>query len=118
MCENKEMLESTMYAGHGYGSKKADIKKILSAGKRVMTTMDICGAMALKTQFKNVTTIYVKRDKKALMANILRKNSSVEDKVERLGALDYIEQNAALCDYVISFNDYDDALSQLKNILE
>ena len=47
MCESGEMLQSTMYAGHAYGSKRGDIEKILARGKRVMTTMDICGAMSL-----------------------------------------------------------------------
>ena len=118
MCDSGEMLQSTMYAGHGYGSKKEDIQRILDSGKRVLTTMDICGAMSLKTQFKNVTTIFIKRDKRALMANIIRKNSSVEDKVNRLVALDYVDKNAALCDYVISFEEYDDALDQLKKIIK
>ena len=117
MCDSGELFESTMYSGHGYGSKKSDIQKILSSGKRVLTTMDICGAMSLKTHFKNVTTIYIKRDKKALMSNILRKNSSIQDKVNRLCAIDYVDQNAALCDYIISFDTYDDAVKQLKDIL-
>ncbi len=117
MCDSGEMLQSTMYAGHGYGSKRGDIEKILARGKRVMTTMDICGAMALKTYYKNVTAIYIKREKKALMASILRKNSSIEDKVNRLSAIDYEEQNAALCDYVVSFDNYDDAVEQLRGIL-
>lgn len=118
MCDSGEIFQSTMYAGHGYGSKKADIDKILAEGKRVLTTMDICGAMSLKTQFKNVTTIYIKREKRALMANIIRKNSSVEDKVNRLAALEYVDKNAALCDYVISFDEYGDALDQLNEILK
>ena len=118
MCESGEMFQSTMYAGHGYGSKKEDVKNILKSGKRVLTTMDICGAMSLKTQFENVTTIYIKRDKRSLMSNIIKKNSSVEDKVNRLLALEYVEKNAALCDYVISFDDYDVALDQLLKILK
>jgi guanylate kinase len=118
MCDSGEIIASTMYAGHEYGSKKEDIEKILERGKRVLTTMDICGAMALKTHFKNVTTVYIKREKKAVMANILRKNCSVEDKVNRLVALEYINQNAALCDYVISFDTYGDALEQINNILK
>jgi guanylate kinase len=117
MCDSGELLQSTMYAGHGYGSKKADIERILVSGKRVLTTMDICGAMSLKTHFKNVTTIFIKREKRALMTNILSKNSSVEDKVNRLISLEYTDKNAALCDYVISFDEYDDALEQLSNIL-
>lgn len=118
MCESGEMLQSTMYAGHGYGSKRADIQQIMARGKHVMTTMDICGAMSLKTYFKNVTTIYIKREKKALMANILRKNSSIEDKVNRLTAIEYEEKNAALCDYVIEFETYDEAHEKLNKILK
>ena len=62
MCDSGEMFQSTMYAGHGYGSRKTDVEKILAKGKHVLTTMDICGAMSLKTNFKNVVTIYIKRD--------------------------------------------------------
>jgi len=93
------------------------VEKILAQGKRVLTTMDICGAMSLKTHFKNVTTIYIKRDKKALMASILRKNSSIEDKVNRLTAIEYEQQNAELCDYVIDFDTYDDAVDQIRAIV-
>ena len=79
--------------------------------------MDICGAMSLKTYFKNVVTIYMKRDKKALMANILRKNSSIDDKVNRLTAIEYEQKNMEICDYVIDFENYDDAVAQLIKIL-
>ena len=117
MCDSGEMFQSSMYAGHGYGSRKADVEKILAQGKRVLTTMDICGAMSLKTHFKNVITIYIKRDKRALMANILRKNSSIEDKVNRLTAIEYEQQNANICDYVVDFDNYDDAVRQICQIL-
>ena len=117
MCDSGELLQSTMYAGHGYVSRKGDVEQILARDKRVLTTMDICGAMSLKTYFKNVVTIYIKRDKKKLMASILKKNSSVEDKVNRLMAIDYEQQNAELCDYVVEFDNYDDAVRQLNGIL-
>ena len=52
MCDSGEMFQSTMYAGHGYGSRKEDVDKILAKGKSVLTTMDIGGAMSLKTYFK------------------------------------------------------------------
>ena len=117
MSDSGEMFQSTMYAGHGYGSRLADVEQVLAKGKRVLTTMDICGAMALKTKFKNVITIYIQRDKKALMGSILRKNSSNEDKVNRLMAIEYEQQNAELCDYVVDFNSYDDAVDQICSIL-
>ena len=118
MCDSGEMFQSTMYAGHGYGSCKSDIDAILNKGKHVMTTMDICGAMSLKTNFKNVTTIYIHRDKKQLIDSILRKNSSNEDKVNRIIAIESEDQTAKICDYVIEFNTYDDAVAQLCEILK
>ena len=117
MCDSGEMFQSTMYAGHGYGSRKEDVERILQSGKHVLTTMDICGAMSLKTHFKNVLTIYTKRDKKDLMRSILRKNSSIDDKVNRLIAIESEKQNAEICDYVVEFDSYQDAASQILQIL-
>ena len=118
MKDSGEMFQSTMYAGHGYGSCKEDIDKILDSGKHVMTTMDICGAMSLKTNFKNVVTIYIHRNKKALLRNILRKNSSIDDKVNRIIAIDSEDQTAKICDYIVDFDDYDDAVAQICKILK
>ena len=117
MCESGELFQSTMYAGHGYGSCKSDVENILKKGKHVLTTMDICGAMSLKTHFKNVTTIFVSRQKKAILSNILRKNSSLEDKINRIMAIDFTKKNAELCDYVVRFDTYGEALEQLREIL-
>ena len=117
MCDSGEMFQSTMYAGHGYGSKKEDVQAILASGKHVLTTMDICGAMSLKTHFPNVTTIYMKRDKKLLLSSILRKNSSNEDKVNRIIAIESEKQNAEICDYVVEFDTYEQAVEQLRAIV-
>jgi guanylate kinase len=117
MCDSGEIFQSTMYSGHGYGSKKEDVQAILSLGKHVLTTMDICGAMSLKTHFPNVTTIYMKRDKKLLIGSILRKRSTVEDKVNRIIAIESEKQNVEICDYVVEFESYEQAVQQLKSIL-
>ncbi|MBQ3107482.1 MAG: hypothetical protein IJC68_02585, partial [Firmicutes bacterium] len=117
MCETGEMFQSTMYAGHGYGSRKADVEEILARGKHVLTTMDICGAMSLKTNFQNVITIYLKREKKTLMTRILSKNTSVEDKVNRLMAMDAEKQNITLCDYAVEYKTLDQAFDQIADIL-
>jgi hypothetical protein len=37
--------------------------------------------------------------------------------VNRLSAIEYEEQNAELCDYVVRFDTYDDAVRQLNEIL-
>jgi guanylate kinase len=79
--------------------------------------MYICGAMSLKTHFPNVTTIYIKRQKKAILEAILEKNSSVEDKVNRIMAIEFEKKNAELCDFVVRFDTYEEALGQLREIL-
>ncbi|MBO5334586.1 MAG: hypothetical protein J6A87_01270 [Clostridia bacterium] len=118
MVESGEMFQSTMYSGHGYGSVKSDVESILAQGKHVITTMDICGAMSLKTHFNNVTTIYVSRQKKKIIETILRKNSSIKDKANRIMGLDFCESNQSLCDYVVTFNTYDEAYEKLCEILK
>jgi hypothetical protein len=41
----------------------------------------------------------------------------MEDKIDRIIAVEPESKNADICDYVIEFNRYDDAVRQLKNIL-
>ena len=113
MCENGEMFESTMYAGHHYGSCKEDVEKILAGGKHVLTVMDICGAMALKTHFSNVTTVYIQRDKRSLLENLLEKPLSMDEKVRRILALEAEAKNAEICDFVVPMGDGGDAAREI-----
>lgn len=103
MLENGEFFESTMYARHGYASRREDVDKVLKKGKTVLATMDICGAMSLKTNYDNVHTVYVKRGKKELLRAILEKNLSTDDKVNRIISMDDEEKNEEICDHVVEF---------------
>lgn len=118
LLDNKELFESTMYAGHGFGSKKEDIVKILDSGKNVLTTMDICGAMALKTNFENVITIYIKRDRKTLIESILKKNTDIQDKTNRILAIESEKCNLELCDYVVYNYNYSQSADEILEILK
>ena len=113
MCESGQMFESTTYANHAYGSKKSDVEKILASGKHVLTVMDICGAMAMKTYFDHVITIYIKRDKKELLTAILEKKSSTADKVNRLLAIEAETKNAQICDYVVKIQTPEQTVAQI-----
>lgn len=104
MRDEGEIFESTMYAGHNYGSRKQDVEDILARGKHVLTVMDICGAMSLKTHFPNVTTVYIKRDKRSLLADLLSKPLSLEEKVSRILGLEAEQKNAEICDFVVEHN--------------
>ena len=103
MMETGQLFESTMYAGHGYGSKKSDVEDIISKGKIPLAAMDICGAMSLKTNFKNVATVYLKCDKRDLLRSLLMKKCSIEDKVNRIISIDDERRNEEICDYVAEY---------------
>ena len=113
MNEKGELFESTIYAGHCYGSRKADVEQILASGKHVLTVMDICGAMSLKTHFSNVTTIYIQRDKRELIANLLEKPLSTDEKVSRVMALEYETKNADVCDYTVNMTTPEAAAKEI-----
>lgn len=118
LCDSGDMFESTTYAHHSYGSTKSDVEKILCEGNHVLTVMDICGAMALKTHFPHVLTIYIKRDKKDLLTAILEKDSPNEDKVNRLLAIEAETKNAQICDYTVNFSNPGQAVAQIKQRLK
>ena len=118
MYQRGEMFESTNYANHYYGCRKEDVKEILQRGKHVLTVMDICGAMSLKTHFPHVVTVYIKREKRDLLTAILEKDISKKDKVNRLLALEAELQNAEVCDYVIEFETSGKAVEQIMEKLE
>lgn len=118
MLDEKVFFESTMYAGHGYGTKLEDVNNILNKGKNVIAVMDICGAMALKTNFKNVITIYIKKDKRDIISSIINKNLTNEEKVNRIISIDDEKRNEEICDYVVDQINYDSAAEYILNLLQ
>ncbi len=117
MEDNGQLCESTTYAGHFYGCRKDDVEKILVSGKNVLTVMDICGAMALKTLFPHVITVYVKRDRKEIITSILEKDCSTEDKANRLLAISVETRNAQVCDYTVKFDSAEQAVKEIRDKL-
>lgn len=111
--DSGEIFESTMYAGHNYGSRKGDIEQILERGHHVLTVMDICGAMVLKTHFPNVTTIYIQQEKEVLLRNLLNKPLSLDEKVNRIMALEAEQRNADICDYVVPVTTFSNAAREI-----
>jgi guanylate kinase len=99
------MFESTRYGNYCYGSRKSDVEAILASGRHVLTVMDICSAMAMKTHFDNVITVYLKRDKRDLLADIVSRDIPVNDKVNRLLGVEAETQNAQICDIVARYED-------------
>lgn len=111
--ESGEMFESTNYAGHFYGCSKNDVEKILKKGKNVITVMDICGAMALKTQFSDVMTVYISRYKSQVLADIIERDFPTDDKVKRILAIDNEKKNEQVCDYSVNYTSNEQSATEI-----
>ena len=74
--------------------------------------------MALKTHFPNVVTVYVKRDKKDLLAAVLEENMPTQEKVNRILAIDGESRNAQICDYVVQFENSRQAAQEICRTLK
>ncbi len=113
MSDKEELFQTTTYANHSYGSRKSDVEDILKSGHHVLTVMDICGAMALKTMFPNVITVYVKRDRKDVITAILNKDCTTEDKANRLLSISVEKRNVQVCDYTVAFRSASQAVDEI-----
>lgn len=103
MSERGELFESTMYAGHGYGSRRDEVDRIIAEGKCVLAVMDICGGVSLKTLYEGARTVFVKRNKLDLLSAILDKRDSKEDKVMRIVSVEDEMRNEEICDASVEF---------------
>lgn len=117
MLEKGEFFESTMYSGQGFGSRKEDVDRILAGGKIVLATMDICGAMALKTNYSNVTTIFIKQHRRELLTSILQKEGTIEDKVTRIIAIDDEKRNKDICDHIVYHQGCEETADAILSLL-
>lgn len=118
MTDQGELFQSTTYANHSYGSRKSDVESILQSGHHVLTVMDICGAMALKTMFPNVITVYVKRDRKDVITAILNKDCTIEDKTNRLLSISVEARNIRVCDYTVVYKSTEQAVDEILDKLQ
>jgi guanylate kinase len=117
MQDSGELFEVTNYANHFYGTRYSDVDNILKNGKNVITVMDICGAMAMKTHFDNVIMVYVGKDKKSIISSIIERSASTDEKVKRILAIDNEKHNEQICDFTLSHNDIEKAVEEIVGFL-
>lgn len=111
--KENDFLETTMYAGKKYGTRKKEIETILQSGMNAVIPLDMCGAIAMKRVFPT-TIIYLKRDKISIITNIVSDTSISEDeKVLRILSLEAEKKNAQICDYVIEVKEAAEKINSL-----
>lgn len=98
-----EFLENTHYNGDCYGTKSADIERVLSSGKHAVVVMDISGCMAIYNRYPGRCRIYyASRDARSCVISILEKRGLSKDQLaDRIMAIGLEQHNIALADKVV-----------------
>ena len=102
MIEAGEYAEYSEYAGKYYGSSRAAIDAILNKGKYPIIVMDINGAESvIKAYPRKAVSIFLDRGKEELMAAILDRSVSQEEKIKRIIQLEKDFQASDRCTYSV-----------------
>ena len=100
--EAGDFLETTVYSGHYFGTRAADIDAIVDAGKCAVIPIDICGALTLKNRYRTrAMTVFMDRSRYAVIQDIVSRDLSPADKTRRILSLDDEYRNEELCDVTL-----------------
>ena len=118
LLNDGEFLERSVYAKNHYGIRKSRIEKFMNSNNKLgLISLDICGAIKLKSLYKDkVNTIFIKNNKKVLLEEILKKKTDISDHVNRILAIDAENKNRLLCDYMVnSKEELKDLILKIQN---
>ena len=115
--DTTDFIAKTVYAGIKYGLSTSDIEEHLNAEQNVSILTDICGAVALKRHYPTLI-IFCRRSREQMIADILEKNMSNEEKKWRLLSMENELKNENLCDYVVRTENIDNAADQIMILFE
>ncbi len=112
-------LETTVYGGQYYGATKAELDRIVGAGRIALMPVDICGAITLKNAYpERCVLVFVDRPRRDVVGAIIEKDCPREEKVLRILSLDAEYRNRDVCDELVSTKGSpEDAAAQLKALL-
>ena len=99
-----KFMETTVYGTHRFAIPDGEIASILRRGVNVVTVVDMCGVAALKSKYPTVA-IYRDRKYEDLLRNILTRDYTVGEQINRIMALQSEQKNLRICDYLLPAED-------------
>ncbi len=108
-------IETTVYSKYYFGTSPEEISPIVDRGNIAVIPIDICGALTVKNVYRNkALLVFTHREKSEVVLDIIRRDTSEEDKMRRILSLDFEYRNAEVCDMVIDVeNGAEDAAKQI-----
>ena len=112
-------IETTVYSKYYFGTSADEISPIVEAGRCAVIPIDICGALTVKNLYRSrALLVFTNREKSAVMLDIIRRDTSDEDKMRRIMSLDFEYRNAEICDIALQVgDDAEDAAKRLSDMV-
>lgn len=119
LISENSLIEHTEYAGNNYGLDEKDVQKIWDSGRIPVKAMDIVGARTVKEKLgSRAVTVFVRRDREAILEALLSRDSDKKDIVRRIMTLDVEYLSEFQCDWTVSNNgSLSDAVSQILRVI-
>lgn len=118
MKESGEFMETSSYMGEYYGTRIEDIEDILARGHNALVTVDINGALAMKSRFKDRScAFFLNRKKEECVKSILERGLSIDETTKRICTIDAEFGNYRYCDYVLENINIADCVDAVKGVL-
>jgi guanylate kinase len=115
-----EFLEWAEYGGERYGTLKADIEKILAAGRHAVLDIEIVGARAVKRQYPDAVLVFIVPPSAQELMHRLGgpSGSRAQSLVARLRRAVEELREAPAYDYVVNNADRTEAVAEVAAILD
>ncbi|MBR6426642.1 MAG: hypothetical protein IKS28_02330 [Clostridia bacterium] len=100
-----EFIETPVYSKFFFGTSRGQIDNIIRDGKIAVIPIDICGAMTLKNVYRSrAALVFTDGDKREILTNIINRDISDEDKINRIMSIDFELRNIEFCDFSVRFD--------------
>ncbi|MHB8780338.1 MAG: guanylate kinase [Candidatus Geothermincolia bacterium] len=109
-------LEWAWVHGNRYGTLRAEVERVLAAGRDVVLRIDVQGAAAIKRQLPEAVTVFIfPPDMESLEKRLRGRDTEAEDAVERRLSIakSEIEEGRRLYDHGIVNDELEKALKEL-----
>ncbi len=120
MDDDNLFIGTTCYVGNYYSTLKEDLEKNNNKDKDCIIVVDKEGVLAIKKEFKNTISIYLKCSKDTLRDRMKKRKDNENDIEKRLKVLEDLDSYS---DYIIDSDRdidsvFEDVMSLIKNIKE
>ena len=107
MITGGELIEYAEYNGNYYGTPRAFVEKMLSAGKNVILEIEVRGAMQVKKVMPDATFIFIAPESREILEARLRGRGTETDDViaGRLKIADNEIRSCLMYDYIVVNRD-------------